>query len=70
MYELTAEQVFNSRINGSKYIHSMTDTTISEDGTSAEVNFVTTSNARYIAVSIIPGSVNPDDIRITLKYLE
>lgn len=67
MYELTADQVFNSRINGSKYIHSMTDTTISEDGTSAEVNFITTSNARYIAVSIIPGSVNPDDIRITLK---
>lgn len=67
IYELTADQVFNSRINGSKYIHSMTDTTISEDGTSAKVNFATTSNARYIAVSIIPGSVNPDDIRITLK---
>lgn len=67
MYELTADQTFNSRINGSKYIYSMTNTVISEDCTSAEVNFVTTSNARYIAVSIILGSVNPDDIRITLE---
>ena len=67
IYELTADQVFNSRINGSKYIYSMTDTIISEDCTSAEINFVTTSNARYIAVSIVLGSVNPDDIRITLN---
>lgn len=67
MYELTADQAFNSRINGSKYIYSMTDTVISEDCTSAEVNFVTTSDARYIAVSIIRGSINLSNIKITLE---
>ena len=67
MYELTADQTFNSRINGSKYIYSMTNTVISEDCTSAEVNFVTTSNARYIAVTIIRRSVDLNDIRITLE---
>lgn len=67
MYELTADKTFNSRINGSKYIHSMTNTVISEDYTSAEVNFVTTSNVGYIAVSISLGDVNPDNIKITLE---
>ena len=69
LYELKPDKTFNCRINGSKYIHSMIDTTISDNNTSATVKFTTTASAGYISLTPVMPSSHIGSVRITLRKI-